>query len=118
MGEWSGENLLLLHHLFRGCRTPSGAMNQVQDQCLALKLKSCVTLDTIMNSCAILMPAPSRDFCKSLKFLLKFHLLLVAATVLGPRVDVSPPFAAIEKLIGSQVLLSGGIEAAPFCGGN
>lgn len=42
----------------------------------------------------------------------------MAATALGPRVDVSPPFAAIEKLIGSQVLLSGGIEAAAFCGGN
>lgn len=68
-----------------------------------------------MNSRAIFreLPVPQQRFLLITEIPLGcINLMLVAAIALGSCIDVIPPFACIEKVIGSQILLSGESEVA------
>lgn len=59
------------------------------------------------------LPVPQQRFLLISEIPLEYiNLTLVAAVALGSRIVMIPPFACTEKVIGSQILLSGGTAVA------
>lgn len=78
-----------------------------------------------MNSRAVFreLPVPQQRFLLITEIPLEcINLMLVAAVASGSCIDVIPPFACIEKVIGRKILLSGKIEVPAvnfaFCSEN